>query len=89
MAADRAAMLMAGDADISMQALSVFDSYNPRQGVMSAFFMFESWDHYKKCTDSDTYKQLINELEKVIGATKVGEVYYAKRNFLSTRPIKD
>ncbi|MDO4548542.1 MAG: hypothetical protein Q4D04_10610, partial [Clostridia bacterium] len=37
---ERADMLMAGAVDIDMAALSVYDNYNPRQGIMSAFFMF-------------------------------------------------
>ena len=87
-AQERADMLMAGETDIDMSALSVYDSYNPQQGIMSAFFMFESWEHYLKCTQSDEYKAILSSLEKTIGATVLGEVYYAKRNFLSTKPIE-
>lgn len=36
-AQERADMLMAGETDIDMSALSVYDSYNPQQGIMSAF----------------------------------------------------
>ena len=37
---ERAPMLMAGELDISVHALSVFDQYNPKQTILNAFFMF-------------------------------------------------
>ena len=85
---ERAQMLIAGDIDIDVQALSAFDSYNPRQGVINAFFMFENWDHYRKFTDSDLYDEIIQGLEDTIHVINLGDVYYARRNFLSTKPIE-
>lgn len=84
---ERIDMLANGDIDIDIQALSAFDSYNPRQGIMSAFFMFESWDHYRAVTESDTYKEIIAGLEDALNITDLGDVYYAKRNILSSVPV--
>lgn len=84
---ERIDMLANGDIDIDIQALSAFDSYNPRQGIMSAFFMFESWDHYRAVTESDTYKEIIAGLEDALDITDLGDVYYAKRNILSSVPV--
>ena len=85
---DRAAMLMAGETDISMQALSAFDTYNPRQGVISAFFMFENWEHYQNFMESDLYDEIIGSLEDEIGITVLGEVYYNRRHMISKQPIE-
>ena len=85
---ERVDMLINGDIDIDIQALSAFDSYNPQQGIMSAFFMFESWEHYRAVTDSETYAAIIAGLEEAIDVTDLGDVYYAKRNMLSTKPIE-
>ncbi|BFL47858.1 TRAP transporter substrate-binding protein DctP [Lactonifactor longoviformis] len=87
-AGQRLEMNMNGDLDIDIQALSVYDSYNPQQGIMSAFFMFESWEHYRAVTESDTYTKIIEGLEGATGLTDLGDVYYAKRNFLSKTPIQ-
>ena len=87
-AGQRMEMNMNGDLDIDIQALSVYDSYNPQQGIMSAFFMFESWDHYRAVTESDTYAKIIQGFEEATGLTDLGDVYYAKRNFLSKTPIQ-
>lgn len=87
-AGQRLEMNMNGDLDIDIQALSVYDSYNPQQGIMSAFFMFESWEHYRAVTESDTYAKIIEGLEGATGLTDLGDVYYAKRNFLSKTPIQ-
>lgn len=87
-AGQRMEMNMNGDLDIDIQALSVYDSYNPQQGIMSAFFMFESWEHYRAVTESDTYAKIIEGLEEKTGLTDLGDVYYAKRNFLSKTPIQ-
>ena len=87
-AGQRMEMNMNGDLDIDIQALSVYDSYNPQQVIMSAFFMFESWDHYRAVTESDTYAKIIQGFEEATGLTDLGDVYYAKRNFLSKTPIQ-
>lgn len=84
---DRAQMLMAGDIDIDIQALSVFDAYNPRQGILSAFFMFESWDHYRTFTETELYDEIIDGLEEAINVTCLGDVYYATRHFLTKSEI--
>lgn len=86
-AGDRAQMLMAGDIDIDIQALSVFDAYNPRQGILSAFFMFENWDHYRTFTETELYNEIIGGLEEAIHVTVLGDVYYACRHFLSKTEI--
>lgn len=85
---ERVGMLLAGETDISMQALSALDSYNPRQGVISAFFMFEDWDHYQKFQKSDLYAEILGGLEEETNTTVLGEIYYAKRNILSKKPIQ-
>lgn len=85
---ERAPMLMAGELDISVHALSVFDQYNPKQTILNAFFMFESWDHYKACQETDIYKGIISDLEKAIHATVVSDVYLGRRNMLSKKPIE-
>lgn len=84
---ERAQMLMAGDIDIDIQALSVFDAYNPRQGILSAFFMFESWDHYRAFSSTELYDEIIGGLEEAINVTVLGDVYYACRHFLSKNEI--
>jgi len=85
---ERAPMLMAGETDISAHALSVFDQYNPQQTVLNAFFMFESWDHYRACQETDVYKTIVSNLESAINATLVSDVYLGRRNFLSKKPIE-
>ena len=85
---ERAPMLMSGQLDISAHALSVFDQYNPQQTIMNAFFMFESWDHYRACQETDVYKKIISDLESVIHATVVSDVYLGRRNMLSKAPIE-
>ncbi|MBQ5954249.1 MAG: TRAP transporter substrate-binding protein [Lachnospiraceae bacterium] len=85
---ERAPMLIAGELDISVHALSVFDQYNPKQTIMNAFFMFESWDHYRACQDTDVYRTIVSDLEKAIHATLVSDVYLGRRNMLSKKPIQ-
>ena len=85
---ERVAMLMGGETDISMQALSAFDSYNPRQGVVNAFFMFNDWDHYQKYMESDIYGEVMSGLEEATGATVLGEVYYNRRHIVSKKPVQ-
>ncbi len=88
-AAECLTMLQNGDIDISMQALSVFDDYNPKQGVMSAFFMFDNWDHYQRFTATDTYRDLIAETEEICGVNYICDLYYCTRQLLTTKEITD
>lgn len=80
-------MLMAGEVDISMHALGVFDDYNPKQSVMNAFFMFDDWDHYQRCTDTDTYKDLIAKTEEAAGVHYICDLYYATRQMMTNKKI--
>ena len=85
---ERAAAFVAGDLDITFNASSAFDSYNPKGTVLNAFFMFKDWDHYVKMTESPIYDDIIGALEESINGHYLGYVYYATRNTISTREIK-
>lgn len=85
---ERAAAFVAGDLDITFNASSAFDSYNPKGTVLNAFFMFKDWDHYVKMTESPIYDDIISALEESINGHYLGYVYYATRNTISTREIK-
>jgi len=84
---ERSMMLLGGDVDINLEALSEYDSYNPEQGVVSAFFMFKNWDHYKKFMVSDLYKGILSDLEKAAGITYLGEVYTASRQMITNKEV--
>ena len=84
---ERSMMLLGGDIDINMEALSEYDSHNPRQGVVSAFFMFKDWDHYQKFMSSELYDEILAGLETNANISYLGEVYTASRQIITTKPI--